>query len=134
MFPDATDIRRAGNSQAVVGLSPADSIPNKAFILHYAVMGKATAMAVLPHVDAKGQGYFMLMVQPAEDERLKFGQRLKLLRNGEDVGVLGEADAEVEPTNRNAVENRPANRWKQALRAPMLPVDQFTPRKKVSLP
>ncbi|HUT60333.1 MAG TPA: DUF3160 domain-containing protein [Phycisphaerae bacterium] len=64
-------VRRIGKSQAAVQLSPADSIPNKAFVLRYAVVGKAPAMAVLTHTDAKGAGYLMLMVQPADDERLR---------------------------------------------------------------
>lgn len=64
-------VHRTGPSRAAVKLSPADSIPNKAFVLRYAVVGKAPEMAVLAHTDARGQGYFMLMVQPADDDRLR---------------------------------------------------------------
>jgi len=64
-------IQRTGKSEAAVKLSPADSIPNKAFVLRYAVVGKMPEMAMLAHTDRKGQGYFMLMVQPADDERLR---------------------------------------------------------------
>jgi Ca-activated chloride channel family protein len=70
------DVARQGNSQAEVRLSPADSIPNKDFVLRYQVAGKKPEMAVLAHTgdytDAKrlGRGYFMLMIQPKEDERL----------------------------------------------------------------
>jgi Ca-activated chloride channel family protein len=64
-------IQRTGKSEAAVKLSPADSIPNKAFVLRYAVVGQMPEMAMLAHTDAKGQGYFMLMVQPADDERLR---------------------------------------------------------------
>ena len=57
-------------------LSPADSIPYKDFVLRYHVVGKKPEMAVLGHTghyaDARrlGHGYFMLMIQPKEDERL----------------------------------------------------------------
>ena len=64
-------IQRTGKSQAAVKLSPADSIPNKAFVLRYGVVGKMPEMAMLTHTDAGGRGYFMLMVQPADDERLR---------------------------------------------------------------
>lgn len=70
------EIKRQGDRQAEVTLSPADSIPNKDFVLRYHVVGKKPEMAVLAHTgdstDAKrlGQGYFMLMIQPKEDERL----------------------------------------------------------------
>ncbi len=56
--------------------SPADSLPNKDFVLRYGVVGKKPEMAVLAHTgnytDTRrlGNGYFMLMIQPKEDERL----------------------------------------------------------------
>ncbi|HUX15486.1 MAG TPA: VIT domain-containing protein, partial [Phycisphaerae bacterium] len=62
---------REGGSELSAELEPADAIPNKDFVLKYAVVGEKPAMAVLAHTDAAGQGYFMLMVQPEEDERLK---------------------------------------------------------------
>jgi len=49
----------------------ADSIPNKDFVLKYAVMGAEPEMAVLAHTDQSGLGYFMLMIQPQDDERLR---------------------------------------------------------------
>jgi len=64
-------IERTGKSQARVRLSPADAIPNKAFVLRYAVVGRLPEMAVLHHTDRRGLGYFMLMVQPADDERVR---------------------------------------------------------------
>jgi Ca-activated chloride channel family protein len=70
------EIKREGDRQAEVTLSPADSILNKDFVLSYHVVGKKPEMAVLAHTGdytaAKrlGQGYFMLMIQPKEDERL----------------------------------------------------------------
>jgi Ca-activated chloride channel homolog len=63
---------------AEIKLSDADSIPNKDFVLRYDVVGEKPEMALLAHTgkysgDAKalGDGYFMLMIQPQEDERLK---------------------------------------------------------------
>ncbi|HUS45826.1 MAG TPA: VWA domain-containing protein, partial [Phycisphaerae bacterium] len=64
-------VRTEGESELEATLEPADSIPNKDFVLKYAVVGDKPAMATLAHTDATGQGYFMLMVQPREDERLK---------------------------------------------------------------
>lgn len=70
------EVVKKGKSRAQVTLSPADSIPNKDFVLRYHVMGKRPEMAVLSHTgdytDARrlGHGYFMLMIQPKEDERL----------------------------------------------------------------
>jgi Ca-activated chloride channel family protein len=70
-------IDRQGERKAKIVLSPNDSLPNKDFVLRYDVVGKKPEMAVLAHTgdyqDTKrlGDGYFMLMVQPQEDERLK---------------------------------------------------------------
>jgi Ca-activated chloride channel family protein len=73
-----SDVKRDGESQAQITLSPADSLPNKDFVLRYDVVGEKPAMALLSHTgkyspDASklGEGYFMLMIQPQEDERLK---------------------------------------------------------------
>ncbi|MEX2558570.1 MAG: VWA domain-containing protein, partial [Pirellulales bacterium] len=64
-------------SRATVKLSEADSLPNKDFLLRYRVVGPKPAMAVLAHTGSDkgdsrrvGGGYFMLMIQPQEDERL----------------------------------------------------------------
>ena len=71
------EIERGGPSRARVKLSPADSLPNKDFVLRYDVVGKKPSMALLAHTgeyspDARdlGNGYFMLMIQPRQDERL----------------------------------------------------------------
>jgi len=64
-------IERIGESGAAMALSEEDSIPNKDFVLRYDVVGKKPEMAVLCHTDPSGKGYFMLMIQPREDERLK---------------------------------------------------------------
>ena len=64
-------------NQAEITLAADDSIPNKDFVLRYDVVGDKPQMALLSHTgqysgDAKslGNGYFMLMIQPKEDERL----------------------------------------------------------------
>jgi len=64
-------VKRHGRSKASIRLDKADSIPNKDFILRYAVVGKKPELAVLAHATPERGGYFMLMVQPREDERLK---------------------------------------------------------------
>ena len=63
-------VERAGAKGATAVLSPADSIPNKDFVMKYAVAGKKPEMAVLAHATAPKQGYFMLMVQPKLDAEL----------------------------------------------------------------
>ena len=70
-------IQRDGDRRATIALDPADSLPNKDFVLRYDVTGKKPEMAVLAHtgkhsLDAQrlGEGYFLLMIQPKEDERL----------------------------------------------------------------
>ena len=69
---------RKGDTEARVRLLQEDSIPNKDFLLRYEVVGEKPEMAMLAHTgdysgDARrlGNGYFMLMIQPKEDERLK---------------------------------------------------------------
>ncbi len=71
-------VERDSDRRATVTLAPADSLPNKDFVVRYAVVGEKPEMAVLAHTgdysrDASklGNGYFMLMIQPKEDERLK---------------------------------------------------------------
>ena len=63
-------VERAGATGATAVLSPADSIPNKDFVMKYAVAGKKPEMAVLAHATAPEQGYFMLMIQPKLDAKL----------------------------------------------------------------
>ena len=71
------EISKDGDRAAAIKLSPADSLPNKDFVLRYGVVGKKPEMAVLAHTgdyspdrQKLGNGYFMLMIQPQEDERL----------------------------------------------------------------
>ncbi len=63
-------IKQEGESKATVKLDEGDSIPNKDFVLRYGVVGKKPELAVLAYADPERGGYFMLMVQPKEDERL----------------------------------------------------------------
>ncbi|HUT34901.1 MAG TPA: VIT domain-containing protein [Planctomycetota bacterium] len=65
------EVERDGVAKAAVALSRGDTIPNKDFVLRYGVVGAKPEMALLCHTHEAGKGYFMLMVQPKEDERLK---------------------------------------------------------------
>mgnify|MGYP005837735965 CR=1 FL=1 len=65
------EVERDGAAKAAIALSRGDTIPNKDFVLRYAVVGPKPEMALLCHAREAGKGYFMLMVQPREDERLK---------------------------------------------------------------
>lgn len=64
------EVERAGAAGATAVLSPADSIPNKDFVMKYAVVGEKPEMAVLAHAKEPEQGYFMLMIQPKLDAEL----------------------------------------------------------------
>ncbi len=71
------EIKKEGDRGAAIKLSPADSLPTTDFVLRYGVVGKKPEMAVLAHTgdysgdrQKLGNGYFMLMIQPQEDERL----------------------------------------------------------------
>ena len=63
-------LKRIGASGAVAEISPTDSIPNKDFVIKYAVIGEKPEMAVLAHAKGRDQGYFMLMIQPKLDAEL----------------------------------------------------------------
>jgi Ca-activated chloride channel family protein len=58
-------IDRPGPRQAVVRLKDKAVIPNKDFILKYAVAGRGIGDAVLTHHDERG-GFFTLLLQPPE--------------------------------------------------------------------
>ena len=64
------EVDRIEASGATAVLSPADSIPNKDFVMKYAVVGEKPEMAVLAHSNGPEQGYFMLMIQPKLDAEL----------------------------------------------------------------
>jgi hypothetical protein len=70
-------VERDGDHKATIELDPGDTIPNKDFVVRYTVMGDKPEMALLAHTgnysgDATrlGSGYFLLMIQPQDDERL----------------------------------------------------------------
>ncbi len=63
-------LKRIGTSGAVAEISSEDSIPNKDFVMKYAVVGEKPEMAVLAHSKGPDQGYFMLMIQPKLDAEL----------------------------------------------------------------
>jgi len=58
-----TEIEKIDPSQRQIKLHPADSIPNKDFILRYQVAGQAPEVATLAHHDQRG-GFFTLIIQP----------------------------------------------------------------------
>src|SRR5262249_61036046 len=55
-------------ARAAVPLSPADRLPNKDFVLRYAVAGERPELALLAHAARGEDGYFLLMVEPREME------------------------------------------------------------------
>ncbi len=59
------DVERPADSKAVVSLKNKKEIPNRDFVLRYAVSGKKINDAVLTHADAKG-GFFTLILQPPD--------------------------------------------------------------------
>ena len=63
-------LKRIGASGAVAEISTEDSIPNKDFVMKYAVAGEKPELAVLAHSKGPDQGYFMLMIQPKLDAEL----------------------------------------------------------------
>ncbi len=75
------DQQKQSDARYTLAIHRSDTLPNKDFVLRYKVMGEKPEIAVLTHqptdprVALLGpgqalQGYFMLMVQPKEDERL----------------------------------------------------------------
>ena len=62
------DVARDGESKAKITLAKADSLPNKDFVVRYAVMGKKPEMAVLGHT-----GNY------TDTKRLEWGVRLSAL-------------------------------------------------------
>jgi Ca-activated chloride channel family protein len=61
-------LTRPGPSRATAALSRADAIPNKDFVLRYAVAGPRPELALLAHAPRGEDGYFLLMAQPREAE------------------------------------------------------------------
>jgi Ca-activated chloride channel family protein len=62
----------------VVSLNPADSLPNKDFVLRYRVAGDQIKSSLLTHRDERG-GYFTLMLYPPEELGALKRQPLKLV-------------------------------------------------------
>ncbi|OQW95366.1 MAG: hypothetical protein BWK79_02740, partial [Beggiatoa sp. IS2] len=57
------EIQDISNHEKTIRLRPADTLPNKDFILRYDVAGKAPEMATIAHHDDRG-GFFTLIIQP----------------------------------------------------------------------
>ena len=65
------EVDRIEASGATAVLSPADSIPNKDFVMKYAVVGKKAGDGSFSTFQrTPSQGYFMLMIQPKLDAEL----------------------------------------------------------------
>ena len=66
------EVMQVDAARATAKLLPADSIPNKDFVVKYKVAGEKPEMALLAHNLGEGSdGYFMLMIQPRLDDELK---------------------------------------------------------------
>ena len=65
------DLKQTGKHTASCALAGGDTIPNKDFDLRYKVTGEKPELAVLAHADSGKDGYFMLMVQPRDDDALR---------------------------------------------------------------
>ena len=63
-------LEQLSTSTARVEISPTDSIPNKDFVITYAVAGEKPELAVFAHAAGPEQRYFMLMIQPKLDAEL----------------------------------------------------------------
>jgi Ca-activated chloride channel homolog len=57
------DIKEDNSHHQTIKLHPADTIPNKDFILRYEVAGQAPTMATIAH-HQEGRGFFTLIIQP----------------------------------------------------------------------
>jgi len=64
-------MKQTGKHSATCAILPSDAIPNKDFELKYRVAGAKPEVAVLAHATSAGDGYFLLMVQPREDDSLR---------------------------------------------------------------
>jgi len=60
----AIDVRRTGATVARVSLKPADTLPNKDFVLRYRVAGTQVKSALMVERGEDGGGWFTLMLQP----------------------------------------------------------------------
>ncbi len=62
----AINTQEFGSGNATVRLADSKTIPNKDFILRYAVAGQSIEDAVLAHRDERG-GFFTMIIQPPDD-------------------------------------------------------------------
>ena len=63
--------RRLDAQRASVEIAAADTLPNKDFVLRYAVAGERPEVGLLAHASPDGNGTFLLMLQPRQlDEEL----------------------------------------------------------------
>ena len=62
----SVDIKESSESERQITLSPADSIPNKDFVLRYKVAGEQIKTAIMTHKDDHGQYFTMMLYPPAE--------------------------------------------------------------------
>ena len=58
--------RRLDAQRASVEIAAADTLPNKDFVLRYAVAGERPEVGLLAHSSAGGDGTFLLMLQPRQ--------------------------------------------------------------------
>jgi Ca-activated chloride channel family protein len=54
----------AGPAEMRVVLDPSDAIPNKDFVVRYALAGKEPEVSLLAHRGARGEGHLLLAIQP----------------------------------------------------------------------
>ena len=62
----SVDIKESSESERQITLSPADSIPNKDFVLRYKVAGEQIKTAMMTQKDDHGQDFTMMLYPPAE--------------------------------------------------------------------
>ena len=95
-------LERTGTAKARVEISPMDAIPNKDFVMKYAVVGEKPEMAVFAHATGPEQRYFMLMIQPKLDEKLLKAPPRELVFLVDVSGSMsGEPMAKVKATMRH---------------------------------
>jgi len=92
-------IEQDGEQQAAVTLDPGDNIPNKDFVLKYAVTGEKPEVALLAHAPNSAGGYFMLMMQPRLEKELATAPPRELVFLVDVSGSMsGEPTAKVKST------------------------------------
>jgi Ca-activated chloride channel family protein len=64
-------LKQTGESTATCTMAAGDEVQKDDFDLRYKVIGRKPELAVLAHKKSGGDGHFMLMIQPADDNVLK---------------------------------------------------------------